>query len=57
MRVCDYPVRWWRLWYPDGPGIAIYDRRGWVPFSVRNGFRKSIRVGRWVITWARRGSF
>ena len=48
-------VRWVRLWQPGGPGVAIYDSRGWVPFSIRNGHRRALRIGRWYIAFARRG--
>jgi hypothetical protein len=33
-----------------GPGVSFIRHRGYVPFSVRNGYQRFWRVGRFIVT-------
>lgn len=37
---------WFRIF---GYGLSVNDRKNYTPFSVRNGFRRELRLGRWGI--------
>lgn len=43
---------WVRLW-DGGPGFKIVDDRHPPLFSERNGFTRTLRIGRWRITYLR----
>lgn len=43
---------WFRIF---GYGLSVNDRSQYTPFSVRNGYQRELRVGRFGIKLLKRG--
>lgn len=50
---CKYRGGFWLRVF--GYGLAVNDRSQYAPFSVRNGYQRELRIGRYGIKFLNRG--
>ncbi len=50
---CRYRGGFWFRAF--GYGLAVNDRSQYTPFSVRNGYQRELRIGRYGIKFLKRG--